>query len=593
MKTIAKFFKLLLIFMCAGVLAACGGGGGSSGVIPGSTIPSTTATSTVTTVVSTATLSVKDFVLYTDKSSMKNNGTDKITVTAVALDSARNVVSGSNVKITTDQNSVFTPSSSATTDASGIYSGILTIGDDKTDRNITLEATINGIVKRTTVKIVGSKLILQINPTSPVPGQTVTLVATITDANDIALSNSKIILSGSISSVNGLSFFSDSNGGVKTSFVAPQIPGSYTVNATGSGVTSVDYPIQVLAPSGAIPPVVFPLNALPSLAATPNVLSVNPSGSSANKSVLKFLFLDSQNSPVKNARVRFDDLTTGLPLVGASIGTGGTTIYTDSSGVALSQYISGQNTSPTNGVLIRACYSNADFLSDKDCPNSVATSLTVAGQALAVSIGDDNLLSNGAGGGTYIKKFVITVADSAGKAIANAPVDISVDLTHYGKGPYTSIAPTTPALGTSTVQLFGVTVTKSVNPLVTATVNFRAWCRNEDANRNGFVDPGENEDGSLDTAGQATLQPRKSDLIISYADPAVTVTNKSGILIVQAEYSQRFATWLNYVMRVTANVGGSQGNNERAFVTSFIVGDDVNGSFLVPPYGYNGCATPN
>ena len=63
----------------------------------------------------------------------------------------------------------------------------------------------------------------------------------------------------------------------------------------------------------------------------------------------------------------------------------------------------------------------------------VTVNLTTVGQALAVSVGDDNLLAKGTGG-TYIKKFVVTVADSAGRAVVNAPVAISVDLTHYGKG---------------------------------------------------------------------------------------------------------------------------------------------------------------
>ncbi|HKB54911.1 MAG TPA: hypothetical protein VKD22_13020, partial [Ramlibacter sp.] len=121
----------------------------------------------------------------------------------------------------------------------------------------------------------------------------------------------------------------------------------------------------------------------------------------------------------------------------------------------------------------------------------------------------------------------------------------------------------------------------------------RVWCANEDLNRNGNVDPGENLDGSVDSNGQPTLDPRKSDLLISYDDPTVTTTNSDGILVIKVEYSQRFATWLAYKVRVTAKVSGSQGMAERLFVTSFIEGDDKNGSFLQPPYGTNACQTPN
>jgi hypothetical protein len=300
-------------------------------------------------------------------------------------------------------------------------------------------------------------------------------------------------------------------------------------------------------------------------------------------------------------RVRFSDLTTGLPAVGASISTGTQTLYTDAGGSVSTQYIAGQNTSPTNGVSLRACYSATDFASATDCPAFVSVSLTVAGQALAVSIGDDNLLTKGSG--TYVKNFVVTVADSAGRAMANAPVDISVDLTHFGKGNYSySIGTATTAYfdadgnPVSSLSVVPASLTgyyPSDSTLPGSTLTGRVWCANEDTNRNGNVDSGENVNSSVDTNGQATLEPRKSDLIVSYANPSVTTTDASGILQIKVEYSQRFATWLAYRVRVTASVAGSQGLAERLFVTNFIVGDDVNGSFLQSPYGFSACRSPS
>jgi hypothetical protein len=282
-------------------------------------------------------------------------------------------------------------------------------------------------------------------------------------------------------------------------------------------------------------------------------------------------------------RVRFEDKTTGLPLVGASITSGTSTLYTDASGTATAQYIAGQNSSPTNGVTIRACYKESDFSDTNDCPKFVLATLTVAGQALAVSIGDDNVLS--AGQGTYIKRLTLTVADSAGRAVPNAPVDISVDLPHFGKGLF---------LQPVTFPPTDLTAYYPVSPdAVPDDAAGRSWCRNEDINRNGSVDPGENVNHSIDTSNQETLEPRKSDLIISYADPAVTTTNASGILIIKVEYSQRFATWLAYRIRATANVAGSQGMAERLFVTKFIDTDASSGSFLTPPYGAGACTSPN
>ena len=534
--------------------------------------------------VSAATLKVTDFVLYTDKNLLKNNGTDKVVVTAVALDASRNIVVGSDVRMTVDQNAVLTPVGSSTTDATGSYAGAITIGSDKSDRSLIVQATINGIVKRTSVQITGSKLSLQISPLVPLAGQVISVLANLLDFSGNAIPNAKITLGGDIPAFQGKVILTDSFGSGTTTLAAPSVSGGYTINASGSGVVSVDYPIRVTV-ANSNPIATIPSGITPSLAAAPNVLSINSPGSSSSKSTLRFLMLDSLNAGVPNVRVKFKDITTGLPLVGASISPLNQIVYTNESGVATAQYIAGQNTSPTNGVFVRACYSAIDFISDSDCPQHVDATLTVAGQSLAVSIGDDNLLTKGSGGATYIKKFVVTVADSAGKAIANAPVDISVDLTHYAKSlDYSLIPAQVPPAYTPTDM--GILRTPP-------SISLGVWCPNEDQNRNGFSDPAENIDGSVDGNGQATLQPRKSDLIISYVDPAVTSTNASGILLVQIEYSQRFARWLAYTVRVTANVGGSQGTNERRFVTNFVEGDQVNGSFLFPPYGTNSCAVAN
>ena len=586
--------KLMFCLCVAALISACGGGGGSAGLTPGggggsggTTLPGGTATAAVT-----------DFALTIDKTSLLNGGTDSAVVTATALDASRNVVAGAAVTVAVDKNAVFTPSAGAATDANGIYKGAITAGGDKTDRDVTVVVTINGIVKRITVRITGSKITLQASPGSPAPGQAVTLTAIVTDSASNPISGATVNFTSDIPAVQGLSGVTLANGRFATGFLAPMTVGAYSINASANGVESGIYQLQVF--SSTVPAASIPAGASPSLAAAPNVLAVNSAGSTTNRSTLKFLFLDGTNRPVPNVRVRFDDRTTGLAAVGASIASGTQTLYTDSSGSVSTQYISGQNVSPTNGVNIRACYSANEFASLTDCPNAVSASLTVAGQALAVSIGDDNLLTKGSG--TYIKDFVVTVADSAGRAVANAPVDISVDLTHYGKGAYSYVNGTgttayvdangNPVSALSVVPA-GLTSAYPSSTTVPGSATARVWCANEDTNRNGNVDPGENIDSSVDGNGQATLEPRKSDLLVSYKTAGTTTTNSSGVLLIQVEYSQRFATWLAYRVRVTTNVAGSQGMAERLFVTSFVQGDDANGSFLSPPYGRNSCSTAN
>ncbi len=533
---------------------------------------------------------VSDFVLLVNKNSMNNSGTDSVGLTVVAVDAKRNIVAGATVAVASDGNSIFTPGSSAQTDSSGSYKGDLTIGSDKSNRDITLTVTMNGIVKRTTVKVTGSHLSIQAAPSAPTPGQAVLVTATLLDSAGVPIADAVITFGGDLAELKNQTLITDSSGIVSKMVTAPQVSKSYVLSASGNGINASNYQLNVF--STVVPDAVIPAGAVPSLSASPNVLSVNSAGTSANKANLRFLFLDSTNRPVKNVRVRFEDITTGLAFVGASLSSGATVLYTDDSGIVSTQYVPGPNSSPTNGIKVRACYAGSDFAAGV-CPNPVIVSLTTVGQALAVSIGDDNLLT--AGAGTYIKNFTVTVADSAGRAVANAPVAISVDLTHYGKGATeTSYISGGLQVNALTVVPLSLTVSYPANSTDPAAAPAqRIWCANEDTNRNGNVDPGENLNNSVDSNGQPTLEPRKSDLIVSYADPAVTTTNASGVLVVKVEYSQRFGTWLAYRVIATTSVAGSQGMAERLFVTDVLAKDATNGSFLTPPYGVGSCQSAN
>ncbi|OLE02895.1 MAG: hypothetical protein AUI84_11650 [Delftia sp. 13_1_40CM_3_66_6] len=60
----------------------------------------------------------------------------------------------------------------------------------------------------------------------------------------------------------------------------------------------------------------------------------------------------------------------------------------------------------------------------------------------------------------------------------------------------------------------------------------------------------------------------------------------------QAEYPQNVATWLLYKLTVSSNAAGSEGRAERIFLTSFVEGDQKNGSFLTSPYGVTSVCLP-
>jgi hypothetical protein len=556
--------KYLGALAMTAMLVACGGGGGSAGtpVGGGGQTPAT---------------QVADFALFTDKSTLSNAGTETVKLTVVAVDANNNVVANAPVAVASNNGTIFVPDASAT-DSAGQFTGTLRSGASKSDREVVLSVTINGITKQTTVKVQGSQIELTISPALPAPGGAATAGIRVIDATGQPIANTAVSLSGDIPALAGRSATTDSNGRVNVAFTAPGAAGSYVLRVAASGVT-LERSVQV-GSEASIPAAVIPSGAAPSLAANPNVVAPNTAGSSTNQSQLRFLFLDAQNNPIPNVRVRFDIVSTGLGSTDSRLSTGSSTVYTNASGLAAAAFIAGQTGSPTNGVVVRACYQATDFTSATQCAQSVNVSLTVAAQALAVSIGDDNLLERG--GGTYIKQFVVTVADSAGRAVANAPVDISLDITHFGKGDFEM----TPTFSLDTADIYTYFPNAATTP---DAYGRRVACVNEDRNRNGFVDPGENVNNSTDSFGQATLEPRRSDIVLSYVEAGTRTTNSAGILLIQVEYSQRMATWLAYRVRATTNVAGSQGTAERAFVTDYIEGDERNGSFLTPPYGFGAC----
>lgn len=525
---------------------------------------------------------VANFVMLLDKSTLSNSGTATAKLTVLAVDAQNNIVPGASVSVATNANTVYIPGGTVT-DANGLYTGTIGIGGDKTDRTVTITTTVNGLVKQTTLQIAGSQLTLVSTPTILLPGQGAVLASRLTDSASQPIPGTTVLVTSDIASLSGKSATTDASGNISLNFTAPATAGSYSISASGSGVSNV-LTLQV-GNSVTFPNAVIPVGVQPALSALPNVVAPNAGGSSNNQSQLKFLFLDGSNRPIPNVRVRFDIVSTGLGSVGSAISSGTSTVYTTSSGVATANFIPGSTGSPTDGVQVRACYQATDFTSSTQCANSVSVNLTVAQQALALSIGDDNLLQRG--NGTYIKQFTVTVADSAGRAVPDATVDISVDIPYYGKGLFSQSA--TFAL---LIQPVGSNVSIPDATTSPSTYGFRVACINEDLNRNGFVDPGENINGSLDSFGQPTLQPRRSDILISYATPGVTKTDANGILLIKVEYSQQLATWLEYHVRASTSVAGSQGTAERAFISSFIKGDEVNGSFLTPPYGSGSCSSP-
>ncbi|HET8746112.1 MAG TPA: hypothetical protein VFM98_10945, partial [Ramlibacter sp.] len=367
---------------------------------------------------------------------------------------------------------------------------------------------------------------------------------------------------------------------------APATAGTYTVNESALGIQA-SRSVQVLTGSGSgIPNALGPISSA-SLAIVPNTIAPNAAGSTTNRATMRAKFINGSNQAVQNVRVRFEleDPKLGA---GEQLSTGTATVFSDVNGEAIADYIAGTRSSPTNGVKVRACYGLTDAeIANGACTNVVRGTLTVASQPLAITLGDNNELTKGTSNLTYIKRFDVAVADAAGNAVAGAVVSASVDITHYGKGKFTDVGPTGPYQVTGDTPPNIATTGISTDAVPGATTG-RVWCPNEDTNRNGAID---NSPTPEDINNSGKLEPRKADVILSFLGSNTTGAN--GRMQIQVEYPQNVATWLAYTVRVTTNVAGSEGTDSKSYITSFVDGDEDNGSFLTAPYGASTCKFAN
>lgn len=573
------------------VLAACGGGGGDSGdCLLGCDDGDATA-------------SVADVRLDLSATSVTNNGTDKITATVTAVDERGVVVPNAELLVSVNANAEATVSSS-TTGTDGKLTAQIGPGGDRSNRVVTVTASsADGSIRRSkTFSVTGATLTATAVPGVVTPGSTGNLVEfVLKDATANAMADESItITSASLSTVTGTT---GTNGEYALTYTAPTTTGNLVLTATAAG-TTFDITVLVQDDTTSIPDVT-PSSVLSATAsANPSVVTVNATGGTTNRTEVRALFLGASNARIPNVRVRFE-----LPdpnSVGGTLSTGSNIVYADATGVATTAYIPGAVSSPTNGVVVRACWGYNDAeLANAACPRSTSATLTVTSEALRVSIGRDEEIQKGTG--TYFKDFPIIVVDAAGRARADVEITPSLDLLGYHKGFYfwngdaweqvitTDEYLTTQAdedgnrydtaVGTGPYLWTG----SGWTPAATRT---QAVCPNEDVNRNGIRENGE------DLNGSSELEPAG----VSISVVGSPRTDATGLAIVRLEYPRDRATWIDYRITITASVGGSEG---RATYTGTrygrgalpALGDDVTDenvapAFVVSPYGRtNDCTT--
>lgn len=560
------FVKYLGALAVAGSLVSCGGGSPGLPVVPPpSTGTGTTATGAPTTppvVNATA-----DLIVNVDKASLSNSGSDKVVLTATAVDASRNTVSGAPVTVALDSNAVFAKSSGDVTGSDGAFTGSIAIGSDKTNRLIRYTVTSGTIVKTGAVSVSGIAMTSTSVPSVAKPGEATTLAVKVKDAAGNGVAGSSIVVAG-IPGVTLPASQTDASGNASFSFTAPGSDGVYPLSIQGAGVMT-SYDLKVLTPGGgSIPPAVGAVSGTSAIA-NPVVVASNTVGSTTNQSEVRVLFLTTHNNPLPNMRVRFSITSSALP--GELLSTGSTLVYSDASGTAKTSYIAATIGSPTDGVVIKACYDANDF-DAASCPNSATAKLTVTANPVNVTIGTDNIIQKTASGISYIKQFEIQVVNSAGQAVKDVPLSAVVDVRGYWKSKQWGMAPSATE---NNYELFD-----NSTPPQPILGSQHKWCPNEDLNRNGVVDLLPTPE---DVNGDQILTPRQADVAIAF--PSGSKTDTNGLAQIQLQYPQNVAGWELVKITVTAGVSGSEGAATYWYVLAAEVRDLPDGSFLTPPYG--------
>ncbi len=550
-----KTLNTLLGLLTAALLASCGGGGGSAGTSPFTGDPGSSDPTAAR------------LTLLLNATSINNSGAATVTATATAATSAGQALSGIPISFSVDNGATFTQST-ATTGTNGQATAVVSIGADPSNRVITVRASSGSLSASAPFAVTGAALSGTTIPAIVAPGSTGNKVDfRLVNANGAAMIGQTItIVAGPLGTTTGTTGV---NGEYSYSYTAPATTGPLDVTATAGGVSNTQ--TVTVQSSGSSPPSAVGTIQSASVSANPSVVSTN-TATTNNRTEVRALFVGLNNLPVRNVRVRFraEDLAGNL-LPDGSFSTGDNLVYSDASGIATTAFVPGARSSPTNGVILRACYSAIDFATcTPTAPLSATTTITVAAEPLSVSIGSNNVIISGPNNLTYRREFVVLVVDASGRAKGNVDIVPSIDLERYYKGQYVRGA----------TWFKGYVVNPNTTPPQIA-AHPGIECFNEDINRNAVNESGE------DINRNAALEPRKSDVAISIVGNGKTDDNGAAKVVV--EYPQNVGSWLRVKILIAAT--GVSGTEGRATWTEILpvpidaISAAAAPAFIVSPYG--------
>ncbi len=573
---------------------------------------------------------IGSLTLLTSSPQIPSDGANDATITALVRDSNNNVMESVPVVFTADSGSLVV-TQPAITDPAGQLTATLSTAGNTTNRTITVTALSDNTQATVTVDVIGTTLTLN-GPTSLPLGDTGNFNVVLTDAGGNGIGGASVTITSSngnsisltpvTTDAAGQASFTvtAANGGADTitaqaaslvataplsvsndtfAFTAPapdteidlNTNQTVTVNWQQSGAAVVGQPVNFSITRGTVsagtvntdaagnatitvtatnagPAVITATNGAGTstqlvvefVATTPDTLELqaNPfTVAPQEQSAITAVVRDPAGNLVKNQVVDFtlNDVTGGSLSVAQAI--------TDSQGRAQTFYTASTTTSAADGVVVTATVQGFPAVTD-------TVNLTVAARELFLSIGTGNEVFEPNSAQYYIE-YAIQVTDAAGNGVEDVTVQVNVLSERYWDG----------------VRTFPLGGTCWVTNQAPA-----AGCPDEDINRNGIIDAGEdlNASGDIEAGNIATV-------VVQGAGGGTFQTDQNGFGIVEVWYPQEYAYWIETTLEATTSVQGTEFSETATFLppgtTTDFCNEDNSPPGVVSPFGTDGmCATP-
>jgi hypothetical protein len=494
---------------------------------------SITVTATANPVVATATVDVTGTTLQVQGSNTLTTG-QTATYTVVLTDAGAKGIANTPITITAPAN-LTVSATTVTTDSQGRASFNATGGSGSSGA---LAATGLGLTASITVAVNSDAL----NFTAPaantnIPLNTLTTFTVHWAQSGVGVANQPISFATTRGCINpagtvctGQSSTATANtnaSGDATVSLLSDNAGGATVTATTAGGLTANLTIQFIATVAA------------SIDVQPSAFVLAPNDQSTISAIVR----DANNNLVTGATVVFslNDVTGGT-LTTASA-------KTDLEGRAQTVYTAGTVTSAASGVQITAAVQTNPAVNR-------TVSLTVAARQVFISIGTGNEIFE-PNPAQYSIPYVIQVTDSTGAGVKGVSLGMSVLSQRYFKG-FRQVA--TGGWATCyTIPQDAANCIIGTPPSATVTMG----CADEDFNRNGVLDPGENKNGNNPATvsaafptGYPTLEAGNIATVAATTSGSL-VTDDSGFAFATVYYPQEYAYYLQVTLQAQASVQGT------------------------------------